>query len=40
MNDELYLASCGSCDALYVQDAYAIDHAICPACEIVQQVRH
>lgn len=40
MNDELYLASCGSCDALYVQDAYAIDHAICPACEIVSQAGH
>ena len=33
-NDELYLASCGGCAAVYVQDAYAIDHRICPACTI------
>ena len=37
-SDELYLASCHHCDALYVQDAYALDHRICPACEIVNQV--
>jgi len=33
-NDELYLASCAICDARYVQDAYALDHKTCPACEI------
>ena len=32
-NDELYLAQCAGCDALYVQDAYAIDERTCPACE-------
>jgi len=33
-NDELYLAVCADCDAAYVQDAYALDHRICPGCEI------
>jgi len=33
-NDELYLASCGGCDARYVQDAYALDNRTCPTCEI------
>lgn len=33
-NDELFLAECASCRSSYVQDAYAIDHKICPACEI------
>ncbi|MGB5628116.1 MAG: hypothetical protein WBM57_02025 [Woeseiaceae bacterium] len=33
-NDELYLATCGSCSARYVQDAYALDKKICPTCEI------
>jgi hypothetical protein len=33
-NDELYLAVCGTCDARYVQDAYAIDSKLCPTCEI------
>ena len=32
MNDELYLAACAGCGTRYVQDAYAIDHRICPAC--------
>ena len=36
-NDELYLASCNSCDACYVQDAYALDSATCPACAIQKQ---
>jgi hypothetical protein len=35
MNDELYLASCHHCRALYVQDAYALDQGSCPACEII-----
>jgi len=35
-NDELYLASCAICDAVYVQDAYALDHKTCPACEIAE----
>ena len=34
--DELYLANCNHCAARYVQDAYAIDHAICPGCEIAK----
>lgn len=33
-NDELYLACCRRCHARYVQDAYALDMKICPACEI------
>lgn len=33
-NDELYLAACDTCESHYVQDAYALDHKICPACEI------
>jgi hypothetical protein len=37
--DELYLASCGECRGRYVQDAYALDLKICPACEIEAQ-RH
>ena len=37
-NDELFLASCGSCSVLYVQDAYALDRGVCPACEIASRV--
>jgi hypothetical protein len=37
-NDELYLASCDICGALYVQDAYALDQGTCPACEIIGRV--
>ena len=33
-NDELYLASCSTCRTSYVQDAYALDHRLCPSCEI------
>ena len=33
-NDELYLAVCATCDARYVQDAYALDSKTCPTCEI------
>lgn len=33
-NDELYLATCSACHTRYVQDAYALDHKTCPACEI------
>jgi len=36
-NDELYLAVCAQCRARYVQDAYALDHKTCPACEIEAQ---
>lgn len=39
-NDELYLASCSGCAAAYVQDAYAIDHATCPACVIEDRRRN
>ncbi len=38
-NDELYLAACAGCRARYVQDAYALDHKICPACEIESERR-
>jgi len=33
-NDELYLADCGHCGSAYVQDSYALDHKICPSCQI------
>jgi hypothetical protein len=33
-NDELYLAVCGYCETRYVQDAYALDDATCPTCEM------
>jgi hypothetical protein len=33
-NDELLLATCTGCRTRYVQDAYALDHRICPGCEI------
>lgn len=39
-NDELYLASCARCDALHVEDAYALNSGRCPACEIALQSRH
>jgi hypothetical protein len=35
-NDELYLAQCGDCKSAYVQDAYALDHRVCPSCEILR----
>ena len=38
-NDELYLAVCGFCESSYVQDAYALDHATCPACAIAERGR-
>lgn len=38
-NDELYLAECKSCRALYVQDAYALDHHTCPSCELSRNRR-
>ncbi len=37
-NDELYLAACEHCATRYVQDAYALDHATCPSCEM--EARH
>jgi hypothetical protein len=33
-NDELYVATCRHCEAPYVQDAYAIDARLCPACAL------
>lgn len=33
-NDELYLAHCRRCEARYVQDSYALDRKICPACSL------
>ncbi len=38
-NDELYLASCRGCGSRYVQDAYALDLKVCPACEIESHQR-
>jgi len=38
-SDELYLAVCSRCRSRYVQDAYALDLKICPACEIETQRR-
>ena len=38
-NDELYLAVCADCDTRYVQDAYALDLKICPACEIEKRIQ-
>ena len=37
--DELYLATCSGCRSRYVQDAYALDLRMCPACEIEEQRR-
>ncbi len=37
--NELYLASCDQCRGRYVQDAYALDLKMCPACEIESQRR-
>lgn len=34
---ELYLATCGICAGLYVQDAYALDYRHCPFCEMKDQ---
>ena len=39
-NDELILAFCGSCNAPYVQDAYAIDSKRCPACSLAREKHH
>ena len=36
-NDELYLAACDNCNTAYVQDSYALDHRVCPSCEIAGQ---
>ena len=33
-NDELYLAICRRCDSRYVQDSYALDRKVCPACSM------
>jgi Flagellar transcriptional activator (FlhC) len=38
-NDELFLAGCRDCEATYVQDAYALDHKLCPSCEISRHRR-
>ena len=39
-NDELYLAVCDNCNTSYVQDSYALDHRVCPSCEISRQSGH
>jgi hypothetical protein len=33
-NDELYLAICDLCTSRYVQDAYGLDDATCPSCQL------
>ena len=33
-NDELFLSMCAECRTSYIQDTYALDHRICPSCEI------
>jgi len=33
-NGELLLATCDLCVAPYVQDAYTLDHGMCPGCEL------
>jgi hypothetical protein len=38
-NDELFLAHCDHCPALYVQDAYALDNGVCPSCQISKSAR-
>ena len=38
-NDELYLAICENCSARYVQDAYALDDATCPSCELSRRIQ-
>ncbi|HZD51795.1 MAG TPA: hypothetical protein VE175_02005 [Woeseiaceae bacterium] len=35
-NDDLFLAECRTCRAAYVQDTYALDHKVCPSCEIAR----
>lgn len=33
VNDELVVYRCAACDSHYIQDAYALDSGLCPACE-------
>ena len=35
-NSELYLSTCFACNTAYVQDTYALDHRVCPSCEIAR----
>jgi hypothetical protein len=39
-NDELFVAACRFCDSPYVQDAYAIDSRMCPACTLSRETEH
>ncbi len=39
-NDELFVAACRFCEAPYVQDAYAIDSQMCPACTLSRETAH
>ena len=39
-NDELFVAACRFCEAPYVQDAYAIDSEMCPACTLGRETAH
>lgn len=36
-NDELLLSTCRRCGGSYVQDAFALDQGVCPACGLAQQ---
>ena len=38
-NDELFVAACRICRAPYVQDAFAIDPRMCPACTLNLEAR-
>ena len=39
-NDELFVSGCRLCDAPYVQDAFAIDPRLCPACALGRETHH
>ncbi len=39
-NDELLVSGCRLCEAPYVQDAFAIDPRLCPACALSREAHH
>ena len=39
-NDELFVSACRLCEAPYVQDAFAIDPRVCPACALGRETHH
>ena len=38
-NDELFVSACRLCNAPYVQDAFAIDPRVCPACTLSKETQ-